>query len=180
MRVYITILIPAIFPLSSILYCTCSVHLPEISLPNFFMPLHELERTMRSLRASVLVRPPPATLFETEEEKGRRGHRHISHHHHQHHNMCPDHCHLPSRGNNHILLEHNTPATTGDTQRSSSVKTFRDVDQLLRCRRARDTETLTAATTTVANDKQQHTLSSETTQRLSRIFTSQPLATHQQ
>jgi len=30
-----------------------------IHLPNFFMPPHELEQSMRSLRASVLSRPPP-------------------------------------------------------------------------------------------------------------------------
>ena len=154
-----------------------SVHLPEINLPNFFMPLHELERTMRSLRASVLTRPSPSTLFETEEEKGRRGrHHHTSHHHHQHHNSDPDHC----------IHEHDVPATTEQTKTLSSVKTFRDVDQMLKSRRARDTETLTPLTTALtantaaeASD-QQHTLSSETAERLSRIFTSKPLATHQQ
>jgi hypothetical protein len=42
-----------------------SAGVPEVALPNFFMPPLELERAMRSLRASALARPPPRTLFHT-------------------------------------------------------------------------------------------------------------------
>ena len=33
-----------------------------VELPNFFMPPHELEQTMRALRAAALSRPQPRTL----------------------------------------------------------------------------------------------------------------------
>ena len=32
---------------------------PKIQLPNFFMPPHELEQTMRRLKMTALTRPPP-------------------------------------------------------------------------------------------------------------------------
>ena len=61
-------------PLLSKSFCVCGdecvfislrVHkMPEVCLPNFFMPPQELERTMKVLRASTLARPPPRTLFE--------------------------------------------------------------------------------------------------------------------
>ena len=35
------------------------VHLPDPHLPNFFMPPHELEQSMRRLRSSALSQPPP-------------------------------------------------------------------------------------------------------------------------
>ena len=46
---------------------------PKIQLPNFFMPPHELEQTMRRLKMTALTRPPPrefdhiATTGETQK-----------------------------------------------------------------------------------------------------------------
>ena len=48
------------------IYFICAFHsltVPEVQLPNFFMPPQELEQAMRSLRASALSRPPPPGLF---------------------------------------------------------------------------------------------------------------------
>lgn len=44
-----------------------------LRLPNFFMPPHELEQSMRSLRASALSRPPPRLpgLFLTHQSRWR-------------------------------------------------------------------------------------------------------------
>ena len=55
-----------------------SAGVPEVTLPNFFMPPLELERAMRSMRASALARPPPRTLFQPhphtpEEERDPSG-----------------------------------------------------------------------------------------------------------
>ena len=41
---------------------------PEIRLPNFFMPPHELEQSMRTLRASALVSRPPAPPTKSDRD----------------------------------------------------------------------------------------------------------------
>lgn len=40
------------------------LRVPAVGLPNFFMPPQDLEQSMRSLRATVLSRPPPRELFQ--------------------------------------------------------------------------------------------------------------------
>ena len=42
---------------------------PMINLPDFFMPPHKLEQTMRSLRAAALSRPPPRDVLNERPAK---------------------------------------------------------------------------------------------------------------
>ena len=42
---------------------------PKVHLPNFFMPPHELEQSMRSLRACVLSRPPRTQVTGHDPDK---------------------------------------------------------------------------------------------------------------
>ena len=52
---------------------------PKVHLPNFFMPPHELEQSMRSLRrACVLSRPPPRTQVASHDPDKRTAGGHVS------------------------------------------------------------------------------------------------------
>ena len=91
---------------SNIGYLCTYCLMPEVSLPNFFMPPRELEQTMRSLRASALSRPPPRTLFGDHNPP-------------QTQPMDSCEAHLA------LLL-----------QQSSQVRTLQDVNEFLKSRRA--------------------------------------------
>ena len=117
-----------------------SIQMPEISLPNFFMPPQELEMTMRSLRASALSRPPPRSLFQ--------GH-------------SPPHHQMGTRDSSHTA-----------SSQSSGVRTLQDVNQFLESRR------LSSDVQSQSRSARCQELSAKAAQRLSRIFTSQPLQTH--
>jgi hypothetical protein len=96
-----------------------STQMPEISLPNFFMPPQELEHTMRSLRASALTRPPPRKLFGG-------------------HNLPPQsqpNCHNSSH------------TVSSSSSQWSAVRTLRDVNQFLKLRRASGDTQLQASST---------------------------------
>ena len=129
---------------------------------------------MRSLRASVLSRPPPPSLFEAGGGGGRHSHTSTPH---QQHASTTDSAH-------HHRLHHDTlptdrhTAADSITQRSGSVKTFQDVDQLLKSRRAMQNRVGEDARTAGVVHDQRPTLSNEKAQRLSRIFTSQPRHTN--
>ena len=64
---------PSLPPNTSVLTAKTS-NIPGIKLPNFFIPPHELELSMRSLRATALLRPPPRLLNQThQQERGEVG-----------------------------------------------------------------------------------------------------------
>ena len=95
----------------SVCVLSFSARVPEVTLPNFFMPPLELERAMRSLRVSALTRPPPRELFHTPSS---------------------GQPHLPERETGHL-----TSSDSALTHPSlpQSVRTLQDVDQFLRSRR---------------------------------------------
>ena len=96
-----------------------STQMPEISLPNFFMPPQELEHTMRSLRASALTRPPPRKLFGG-------------------HNLPPQ-----SQPDSH----NSSHTVSSSSSQWSAVRTLRDVNQFLKLRRAGGDTQLQASST---------------------------------
>ena len=142
----------------------CSPHhsaaVPEVSLPNFFMPPEELERAMRSLRAAALARPPPRKLFYAD---------HTHSHHPQEKAARNPTCGDLDGGGDQRLRGRGGGDIAGRLVSCSpqSVRTAQDVDQFLRSRRASGR----------AGDTQPQTLSDRDAQRLSRIFASKPLQT---
>ena len=137
----------------SVCVLSFSARVPEVTLPNFFMPPLELERAMRSLRVSALTRPPPRELF---------------------HSPSSGQPHPPGRETGHLTSSDSASThpplpqsvrTLQDVASTlpQSVRTLQDVDQFLRSRRG-------------ASGHHQ-TLSDKETQRLSRIFSSKPLQT---